>query len=73
NLLFRFLQNNTFVSIFFQGNMKNYITGFIVGFDEFMNLVLDKATEIDEAGNQIHIGKILLKGDCISLISEKIK
>jgi small nuclear ribonucleoprotein E len=53
--------------------MKNYISGIIVGFDEFMNLVLDKASEIDEAGNQIHIGKLLLKGDCVAFISENIK
>jgi len=53
--------------------MKKYLTGIIVGFDEFMNLVVDKATEIDDIGNQIHIGKLLLKGDCISFISENIK
>jgi small nuclear ribonucleoprotein (snRNP)-like protein len=38
-----------------------------------MNLVVDKATEIDEVGNQIHIGRLLLKGDCVSIISENIK
>ncbi|KAF8944845.1 hypothetical protein BGZ47_003646 [Haplosporangium gracile] len=39
------------------------------GFDEFMNLVLDGAFEVDvKKGTRKEIGRILLKGDNITLI-----
>jgi small nuclear ribonucleoprotein E len=39
------------------------------GFDEFMNLVLDNAVEINGKKNtRQELGRILLKGDTISLI-----
>ena len=48
----------------------DYITGFVIGFDEFMNLVIDQAIEIDKNGKRYNLGRILIKGDCISCISE---
>ncbi len=43
--------------------------GYILGFDEFMNLVLDDAAEVKTDGSgQTGLGRILLKGDNISLI-----
>ena len=48
------------------------IEGVIIGFDEYMNLVLDDASEIKYsngvASNTIQIGRILLKGDNITLM-----
>ena len=70
NFLFRLLQNSNLISVYFQGNGLDYITGFVIGFDEFMNLVIDQAIEIDKNGKRYNLGRILIKGDCISCISE---
>jgi len=43
--------------------------GKIVGFDEYMNLVLDDSEEFNvKKGTRSHIGRIMLKGDNISLV-----
>ena len=70
NFLFRLLQNSNLISVYCQGNGLDYITGFVIGFDEFMNLVIDQAIEIDKNGKRYNLGRILIKGDCISCISE---
>ena len=47
------------------------IEGQIIGFDEYMNFVLDEAVEIDTRKSQRQsVGRILLKGDAITLIQE---
>lgn len=39
------------------------------GFDEYMNIVLDEAEEVTtKTGAKRTIGRILLKGDCITLM-----
>mmetsp|Transcript_34706 Transcript_34706/g.59650 ORF Transcript_34706/g.59650 Transcript_34706/m.59650 type:complete len:90 (+) Transcript_34706:188-457(+) len=69
NLIFRFLQNRTRIAIWLYDNPNATIEGRIVGFDEYMNLVLDEATEIDEKKEtREDIGRILLKGDTITLM-----
>jgi LSM domain len=47
--------------------------GVIIGFDEYMNIVLDDAIEINTNSKQqqqkrINVGRCLLKGDAITLI-----
>jgi small nuclear ribonucleoprotein E len=45
--------------------------GIIIGFDEYMNIVLDDAIEINTSKSQqkrIQVGRCLLKGDAITLI-----
>jgi small nuclear ribonucleoprotein E len=43
----------------------------IIGFDEYMNMVLDEAVEIDSKKNvRQEVGRILLKGDSITMIQE---
>lgn len=43
--------------------------GIIIGFDEYMNIVLDDASEVDQkAGARKKIGRIMLKGDNITAI-----
>jgi small nuclear ribonucleoprotein E len=45
--------------------------GIIIGFDEYMNIVLDDAIEIYTSKSQqkrIQVGRCLLKGDAITLI-----
>ena len=45
------------------------IEGHIIGFDEYMNLVLDEADEFYvKTGKRRSVGKILLKGENIVLI-----
>lgn len=40
-----------------------------MGFDEYMNVVLDEAEELDmKKGTRKQLGRILLKGDSITLI-----
>lgn len=50
-----------------QMNMR--IEGHIIGFDEYMNLVLDEAEEVHmKSKTRKPLGRILLKGDNITLI-----
>jgi Small nuclear ribonucleoprotein (snRNP) homolog len=45
------------------------IEGQIIGFDEYMNMTLDSAVECDlKTGKRTEIGRILLKGDAITLL-----
>ncbi|XP_064397504.1 small nuclear ribonucleoprotein E-like isoform X2 [Halichondria panicea] len=46
NLIFRFLQNKSRVQVWLYGRGKMRIEGTIIGFDEFMNLVMDNAEEV---------------------------
>lgn len=47
------------------------IEGQIIGFDEYMNIVLDMATEVDtKTQKRTDVGRILLKGDAITLIQQ---
>lgn len=49
------------------------IEGHIIGFDEYMNLVLDEAEEIHmKTKARKSIGRILLKGDNITLIQNAV-
>merc|ERR1712018_838245 len=71
NLIFRYLQNRTRVVVWLYENVNTRIEGQIVGFDEYMNLVLDEATEVHKKGNEKQLGRIMLKGDSITLIQTK--
>jgi len=50
------------------------IEGRIIGFDEFMNIVIDDAAEvyIHDAKPRKELGRILLKGDNITLIQQVV-
>jgi small nuclear ribonucleoprotein E len=57
------------VQIWLYENTATRIEGRISGFDEYMNLVLDEAEEVDmKTGSRQQIGRILLKGDTITLM-----
>jgi small nuclear ribonucleoprotein E len=64
------LQNKSkvIVNLFYK---KKLISGSIVGFDEFMNIVLEEAYEIIKDSKKIRIGRVLLRGDSIMLIYEE--
>jgi small nuclear ribonucleoprotein E len=69
NLIFRFLQNGDRVVIWLFEKSDLRIEGKLIGFDEFMNVVLDEAEEIKvKSGTRRSVGRIMLKGDNITLI-----
>jgi small nuclear ribonucleoprotein E len=69
-LLFKFLQNHDKVQIWLYEQIDSRLEGTIRGFDEFMNLVVDDAVEINyKKDTRRNLGRILLKGDNITLIS----
>ena len=62
-------KKKTRVKIWLYDDTRMAIEGQIVGFDEYMNFVLDGATEVDmKSGKKTDVGRILLKGDSITLM-----
>merc|ERR1712168_263318 len=69
NLIFRYLQSRVKVQVWLYENQNLRIEGHIIGFDEYMNVMLDKAQEVHiKKGIRKDVGRILLKGDNITLI-----
>ncbi|KAM0752489.1 putative small nuclear ribonucleoprotein E [Meredithblackwellia eburnea MCA 4105] len=75
NVIFKHLQSGSRVSIWLYDNTYQRIEGKIVGFDEFMNIVMSESEEVwvkdfkgKTAGTRNTLGQILLKGDNITLI-----
>ena len=69
NLIFRFLQNKSRIQVWLYEQVNTRIEGRIIGFDEYMNLTLDEAEEIDvKRQTRKPLGRILLKGDTITLM-----
>ena len=74
NLIFRYLQNKSKVQIWIYEQVNLCIEGRIIGFDEYMNLVLDDAFEVHLKKNTRNsLGRILLKGDNITLIQQVVE
>lgn len=70
NLIFKYLQQQSLVTIWLYEQTQLRIQGKVRGFDEFMNIVVDEAVEIStKDGSRDELGRILLKGDNITLIS----
>eukprot|EP00179_Madagascaria_erythrocladioides_P009925 CAMPEP_0198326824 /NCGR_PEP_ID=MMETSP1450-20131203/14245_1 /TAXON_ID=753684 ORGANISM="Madagascaria erythrocladiodes, Strain CCMP3234" /NCGR_SAMPLE_ID=MMETSP1450 /ASSEMBLY_ACC=CAM_ASM_001115 /LENGTH=88 /DNA_ID=CAMNT_0044030823 /DNA_START=64 /DNA_END=330 /DNA_ORIENTATION=- len=68
-LIFRFLQNKTRVEIWLHDQVDIRMQGKIIGFDEYMNVVLDDAVEVNaKRKTTTKLGRTLLKGDAITLI-----
>eukprot|EP01119_Soliformovum_irregulare_P015302 TRINITY_DN4297_c0_g1_i1.p2 TRINITY_DN4297_c0_g1~~TRINITY_DN4297_c0_g1_i1.p2 ORF type:complete len:134 (+),score=36.02 TRINITY_DN4297_c0_g1_i1:75-476(+) len=71
NLIFRYLQTKARIAIWLYEQTDTKIEGRIIGFDEYMNLVLDEAEEVitkkDKETRQV-LGRIMLKGDNITLM-----
>ncbi len=72
-LIYKFFQTKSRVEIWLHENAALRIEGKIIGFDEYMNTVLDEAEEVitkKGAGEPTRrkIGRIILKGDNIALI-----
>ena len=71
NLIFRYLQNRSRIQVWLYEQCNIRIEGCIVGFDEYINLVLDDAEEVHiKNKTKETLGQILLKGDNITLIQQ---
>merc|ERR1712154_1212 len=71
NLIFRYLQNRSRIQVWLYEQINLRVEGCIVGFDEYMNLVLDDAEEVHmKTHNRKRLGRIMLKGDNITLIQQ---
>jgi small nuclear ribonucleoprotein E len=57
------------VLIWLYEDTKLQIEGQIIGFDEYMNMTLEDAVEII-GGKRTEVGRILLRGDSITLLQE---
>jgi len=69
NLIFRYLQTRSRVQVWLYENVNLRLEGHIVGFDEYMNLVLDEAEEYHmRTKSRKSLGRLMLKGDNITLI-----
>ena len=69
NLIFRYLQNRSRIQVWLYEQVNIWIEGCIIGFDEYMNLVLDDAEEIhSKTKSRKQLGQIMLKGDSITLL-----
>ncbi|QPG77006.1 mRNA splicing protein sme1 [Brettanomyces nanus] len=71
NQIFKYLQQQSNVTVWLYEQVGYRLTGVIKGFDEFMNVVIDDAVEISTSNpsKTRKLGRILLKGDNITLIS----
>jgi len=68
-LIYKFFQARVKVEVWLFENVDLRIQGVIIGFDEYMNLTMDDATEVNVKKNSTRqIGRILLKGDNVTLI-----
>lgn len=68
-VIFKFLQNKSRVEIWLYDNVDIRLEGKILGFDEFMNIVLDETFEIKtKTKTSRPLGKLLVKGENVTLI-----
>ncbi|GAA6064729.1 hypothetical protein JCM10212_000400 [Sporobolomyces blumeae] len=78
NVIFKHLQQGSNVQIWLYDNIEQRLEGKILGFDEFMNVVMDdveevwvKDTKTKKTGDRNRLGRLLLKGENITLIQPK--
>jgi small nuclear ribonucleoprotein E len=68
-VIFRYLQTKARVQMWLFEQTDMRLEGIIIGFDEYMNVVLDDAEEVHlKKKTRKRLGRILLKGDNITLI-----
>ena len=69
HVIHSFLKERQKVRVWLIHDNRTRIEGVLVGYDEFMNLILDEANEIQcKTGAATPIGKIILRGDTVGLI-----
>uniref|UniRef100_A0A2K6EV11 Small nuclear ribonucleoprotein E n=1 Tax=Propithecus coquereli TaxID=379532 RepID=A0A2K6EV11_PROCO len=60
NFIFRYLENRSRIQVWLYEQVNMQIEGCIIGFDEYMKLVLDNSRK--------QLDRIMLKGDNITLL-----
>jgi len=69
-------QDKKRVQIWLYEDTSMRLEGRIIGFDEYMNMTLDDAEEVNvkgkNAGKRQRLGRIMLKGDCVTLLQEAV-
>ena len=66
---FKLYQTKSRVQIWLFDQAEVRFEGIIIGFDEFMNLVIEDCEEISlKKGSRNYLGRILMKGDNLSLV-----
>ncbi|XP_032259883.1 small nuclear ribonucleoprotein E-like [Phoca vitulina] len=69
NRIFRYLQNRSRIEVWLYEQVNMQIEGCVIGFDEYMNLVLGNAGEIhSKTKSRKQLGRIMPKGDNITLL-----
>nr|XP_044991353.1 small nuclear ribonucleoprotein E-like [Jaculus jaculus] len=69
NLIFRYLQNRSRIQVWLYEQVNMRIEGCIIGFHEYMNLMLDDTEEIhSKTKSRKGLGRIMLKGDNNTLL-----
>ncbi|KAJ2724943.1 hypothetical protein GGI07_001605 [Coemansia sp. Benny D115] len=71
NVIFKYLQTKERIQIWLYDQANTRLEGQILGFDEFMNVVIGEAEEIHiKKKTRKQLGRIMLKGDNITLICQ---
>nr|CCC48428.1 small nuclear ribonucleoprotein Sm-E [Trypanosoma vivax Y486] len=69
NVVHRYMKEGQRVCVWLVHDTKMKIEGVLLGYDEFMNVVLGDAAEvIQKTGETVQVGKILLRSDNVGLI-----
>ena len=69
NYLFDLYQTKTRIQIWIFDNKDILFEGKILGFDEYMNMVLDECEEVnDKKKTRNYLGRLMIKGDNITLV-----
>ena len=68
-MIFKFFQTKSRVELWLHENNDMRLEGKIIGFDEFMNTVLDDCDEVYTKTNKRRkLGRVVIKGDNIALM-----
>nr|XP_045007630.1 small nuclear ribonucleoprotein E-like [Jaculus jaculus] len=69
NLIFRHLQDRSGIQLWLYERVSLWIEGCAIGFDAYINLLLDSTEEIhSKTKSRKQLGRIVLKGDNIILL-----
>ncbi|CAG9461859.1 unnamed protein product [Pedinophyceae sp. YPF-701] len=70
NQVFKYLQSQERIQVWLFEQKDLKLEGVLVGFDEFMNLVLDSAEEVSvKKKTRKALGRVMLKGDNVTLLA----
>lgn len=69
NVIHRFMEKHEKVCIWLTHDNQTHFEGYIIGYDEFLNFVVDEAVEVNlKTKATAVLGRILLKGENVGLI-----